>query len=338
MDSPETPLEDALPTGRSSTARLLLVLVPLALLLAGCAGGGSEPSRSSPTTADVPEGRSEGPTQPAGCKVVTYTPPTRDVSYEGDLCVPDRNPTHSAVVIVHGAGAVSSSTREATRATLGAWSDFYTEHGVVSLNIDFTQAAPPGPTYPSPIVDEKNAVQYLRLHARELGIESDHIIVQGHSGGARMGGNALVTPDDPYFSAFEAWPEVSDAANGFIGFYGGYRGNIGDAGGYEVFYGGPLNSTDPAVRERLDHANSIAQAANASGPVLLVHGDADARVPIAASQAFVAPLEAAGVDTQVVVVPGAGHGFDIDRATLGLSPAGLAAAQQCLTWIEDHFA
>jgi acetyl esterase/lipase len=310
---------------RPTTARWLFVLMPLALVLLALA-----------PTEDV-EAAPVKKKKPAGCSVVTYTPPKRAVSFKGDLCVPERNPTRSAVVIAHGAGAISSGAREPTRKTLAAWSDYYTEHGVVSLNIDFTQAVAPGPTYPAPIVDEKSAVQYLRLHARELGIDSDHIIVQGHSGGARMGGNVLVTPDDPYFTKLGEWPDVSDAANGFIGFYGGYRGNIGDPGGYQVFYGGPLNSTDPAVRERLDHANSIAQAADATGPVLLIHGDADQRVPVMASQAFATALKSAGVDAQVVIVPGGDHGFDIDRATLGLSPAGLTAAKQCLAWIEKHF-
>jgi acetyl esterase/lipase len=306
----------------------VLVLVPavaLVLVASTSAGAGQQ---------DSAHARKRRP----GCSVVTYTPPKRDVSFEGDLCVPDHNRTHSAVVVVHGAGAISSEARNPSRrSNLAAWSAFYREHGVLSLNIDFTQAVAPGPTYPTPIVDEKNAVQYLRLHARDLGIDPHHIVVQGHSGGARMGGNVLVTPDDPYFSAVGGWPDVSDTADGFIGFYGAYRGNIGDPGGYEVFYGGPLDSTDPGVRERLDHANSIAQAADATGPVLLIHGDADERVPVVASQTFATALDAAGIDTEVVVVPGGGHGFDIDRATLGLSPAGLDAAQRCLTWIEDHF-
>jgi acetyl esterase/lipase len=308
---------------RPSITGWLFVLVPLALVLVAFA------------PAESVEGAPVKKKKPAGCSVVTYTPPKRAASFEGDLCVPKRNPTRSAVVIAHGAGAISS--KDPTRKTLAAWSDYYTEHGVMSLNIDFTQAAAPGPTYPAPIVDEKSAVQYLRLHARELGIDADHIIVQGHSGGARMGGNVLVTPNDPYFTKLGEWPDVSDAANGFIGFYGAYRGAIGDPNGYEVFYGGPPNSTDPVVRERLDHANSIAQAADASGPVLLIHGDADKRAPIMGSQAFASALTSAGVDTQLVIVPGADHGFDIDRATLGLSPAGLTAAQECLAWIEEHF-
>jgi acetyl esterase/lipase len=326
---------------RSPSTRWPLGLVAAALVLAACSGGGSSAapggSGAGKTASSTTSRAEDAPRREPGCKVVTYTPPTREVALQGDLCVPEHDPTRSAVVIAHGAGADATRARAPSRRTVAAWSDVYTEHGVLSLNIDFTQAVPPGPTYPLPIVDEKNAVQYLRLHARELGIDPGHIIVQGHSGGARMGGNVLVTPDDPYFTAVGTWPGVSDAANGFIGFYGGYRGNIGDAGSYDVFYGGPLTSTDPAVRERLDHANSIAQAADASGPVLLVHGDADTRVPMVASRAFATPLEAAGIDTEVVVVPGGGHGFDIDRATLGLSPAGLDAARRCLTWIEDHF-
>jgi acetyl esterase/lipase len=267
------------------------------------------------------------------CRTVTYTPPGREPR-QGDLCIPESNPTRTAIVIAHGAGAVAS--RETTRIGVAVWARYYVEHGLLALNIDFTPATPPGPTYPEPVVDEKAAVQYLRMHADELGIDPGHIIVQGHSGGARMGGNVLVTPDDAYFTSRGEWPGVSDAANGFIGFYGGYRGQIGADASYDVYYGGPFDSTDPAVRERLDHANSLAQAARASGPALLFHGDAD-EIPVAASQVFVDALNSAGIAAELVVVAGAGHGYDIARAPVRLSDRGLEAATIILAWIQQRF-
>jgi acetyl esterase/lipase len=312
------------------------------LVLAGCGGESASSSQDAdngpPATADestpaVSRGQDIASLTSPRCRTVTYTPPGREPR-QGDLCIPETNPTRTAIVIAHGAGAVAS--RETTRISVAVWARYYVDHGVLAFNIDFTPATPPGPTYPEPIVDEKTAVQYLRLHARELGIDPNRIIVQGHSGGARMGGNVLVTPDDPYFSALGEWPRVSDAANGFIGFYGGYRGQIGADASYQVYYGGPFDSSDPPVRERLDHANSLAQAAKASGPALLFHGDAD-DIPVAASQVFANALAAAGVEAELVVVAGGGHGFDIARAPVRLSEQGLEAAAKILAWIQEHF-
>ncbi len=317
---------------------VISALIAVTVIASSCGGSSDEPEDGDSGSPDATAAsETQNARRPPGCEVVVYTPPERPAQ-EGDLCVPETNPTRTAVVLAHGGGALVSAPVRPSRKTTTPWAEFYTQHGLVTFSIDFTQATPPGPTYPTPITDEKNAVQYLRLQADDLGIDADHIIVQGHSGGARMGGNVLVTPDDGYFTALGTWPDVSDAADGFIGFYGGYNGAIGDRRSYDVFYGGPPNSTDPDVRERLGHADSISQAATASGPALLFHGDAD-KIPVAASQDFADALEASGTDAEVVVVPGGGHSFDKDRGPGGvvLSPAGLDAAEQCLAWIEDHF-
>src|SRR5581483_267328 len=145
--------------------------VALSLLAVAC--GGSSPdsaplatttvSPAAPATIAVTGGAS--PISPL-CRVVTYTPPGRR-PWQADLCVPEANPSRTAIVIAHGAGAVA--TMQSTRVNVAVWARYYVEHGLLALNIDFTPAEPPGPTYPEPIVDEKTAVQFLRLHAAELG-------------------------------------------------------------------------------------------------------------------------------------------------------------------------
>jgi dipeptidyl aminopeptidase/acylaminoacyl peptidase len=44
--------------------------------------------------------------------------------------------------------------------------------------------------------------------------------------------------------------------------------------------------------------------------MLLIHGDADLHVPLDQSRRLAAALDAAGVPHQLIVVPGARHGFD----------------------------
>lgn len=267
---------------------------------------------------------------------VTYVPPGRP-PMEGDIHRPATNRTRTAVIILHGAGAVPvSPERSPNRHRMRFWAEYYAAHGLLAFNVSFTLTTPPGPIFPAPIVDAKNAVQYLRAHAAELGIEPDHIVLQGHSGGARMGGNVLVTPDDPYFTSVGTLPDVSDAINGFIGFYGGYTGAVGRQASLSIFYGGEPNSTDPAVTERYRYARSVDMAAMASGPALLIHGDADA-IPVNASRQFANALEATGSKAEVVVFEGAGHGFDRDMSTGNLSVMGAQAGERTLAWIDANF-
>ena len=52
-----------------------------------------------------------------------------------------------------------------------------------------------------------------------------------------------------------------------------------------------------------------AQAARIAPPVLLVHGDADTRVPVEQSVMMEAALSAAGRSVELLLIPGAQHGF-----------------------------
>ena len=45
-----------------------------------------------------------------------------------------------------------------------------------------------------------------------------------------------------------------------------------------------------------------------SPPTLIIHGDADSTVPIQQSQELFQKFKAAGVKTDLIIVPGGGHG------------------------------
>jgi len=53
----------------------------------------------------------------------------------------------------------------------------------------------------------------------------------------------------------------------------------------------------------------VLRAGDIAMPVLLVHGDADTRVPTTQSEPMQAALRAAGRTSELVLVPGAQHGF-----------------------------
>lgn len=269
----------------------------------------------------------------AGCAEVTYTPGAD--GQRATLCMPAAPAGRLAVVLVHGGGSV-----QGTRAEMRAWQEFFVANGAVTLNIDYAlvDASTPKPVFPLQERQVKAAVRYLRERAATLKV--DRIVLLGTSAGARLGGIVFTTGNDPYFVDATA-SRAPDRLDGFVGLYGGYNGGLatGTTGlTLTDYYGGEPTSTDAAVRERYAKANATANAANASGPALLFHGDADMTAPPMQSMRFDAALKAAGKDSTLVIVPGAEHSFDREKAAgRPFTPEGQAAATQTLQWLRSKF-
>ena len=264
------------------------------------------------------------------CGVVTYTPPTASEGHEADLCRPSGNAPRGAVILVHGGGGYSGD-----RSTMVEWSNWYREQGFVTLSIDHTLLGDGSaePVYPRPEQDMKAAIQWTRLQAAALGYDPSRILLHGSSAGARLGAQAYVTPGDPWFAGPDLWPDVTDDVAGFIGFYGYYDGDTLEA---ERYYGGLPGSSDPAVAERWEHADSVAQAANAPGPALLFHGDVDGLVTVAQTERFGAALAEVGTDVTAFIVTDGDHAFDGRFGDL-TTDTGADAAAEIETWLAERF-
>ncbi|HUF84908.1 MAG TPA: alpha/beta hydrolase [Acidimicrobiia bacterium] len=261
-------------------------------------------------------------------ETVVYSPEGAPVR-KANLSVPGIHRT-TAIVLVHGGDGTRGSRRQ-----MRAWAASYADAGYITLSIDhflFEDETPP-PVFPIPERDVKAAVQYLRLHAADLGIDPERIVVQGFGAGAQLGGVAYTTGDDAGFAGEGLYDDgTSDVANAFIGFYGIYDGMHADP---DQYCGGPDGSGDADVQACYDLGDSVSLAAAASGPALLVHGDADTTVPPAQTTAFGEALVAAGIDATVAIVPGADHNFDRKRGAL--TPEGEAAFAEILGWLETRF-
>ncbi|MGN9812489.1 alpha/beta hydrolase [Micromonospora sp. BQ11] len=303
----------------------------MALVLALASGGGvavAADRRSGP----VPPVSGQGSVQAAlpgraVCRTVTYTPVDTEPQV-GDLCRPAEQ-RDTLVILVHGGGGVQGS-----RTHMAAWSARLGSAGYPTLSIDYTlydpQTVEP-PVFPRPEQDVKTAIQWVRMKAPTIGVHPDRIVMLGTSAGARLAGLMLVTADTRAFPAQGAWPGVSTRLAGLVGFYGGYNGGMLNP---EPYYGGPRDSTAPAVRRRWTQADATAQAARASGPALLVHGDADTVAPVAQTRRFGDALTAAGRDAEVVVVQGVGHSFDrAKKPGRPLTAEGEQSAQRVLAWL-----
>lgn len=266
------------------------------------------------------------------CKTIDYLPNTTNEE-PADLCIPNRH-SDVAIVLVHGGGGVNGSRKE-----MNAWAERLAQEGYITLSIDYLLFQPGQtrePIYPRPERQVKASIQYLRRNASSIGINPNHIVLLGTSAGARLAGLVFVTPDNSLFSGPEKWSQVSDRANGFIGFYGSYSGAL--SRNADQYYGASRDSSDPSTRQRLSTARAIDQAANAPGPVLLFHGDADQTSPPQQSRRFYEALKSAGKDVSLIIIPGAGHSFDRTRERVRkLTPQGEQAARSIISWLKQHF-
>jgi acetyl esterase/lipase len=93
-----------------------------------------------------------------------------------------------------------------------------------------------------------------------------------------------------------------------------------------------ISGHDPRLEPRLlDRYCPVRNVTKGYPPTLLIHGNADKSVPWAQSEAMAAALARAGVEHQLLTVPGAGHGLT------GAKPAEIEQVnQRAVEWVESH--
>lgn len=167
---------------------------------------------------------------------------------------------------------------------------------------------------PDAVKDVRRAVRFIRLHAEEFGVDADRLGVYGGSAGGHLSLMLGVASDEGNREAEDEVLRVSNRVAAVVAYYPPVDlRNIT----------GP-NERFPALEFDADLAPEISPILYVSSddpPSLMIHGDQDNLVPLGSSEAIYQAFQEYDVDTEIIVLEGAGHGFrgeHLDRARAAL--------------------
>lgn len=246
-----------------------------------------------------------------------------------DLWLPDGPGPHPLAIYLHGGG-----WRFGDRHLAPDLSRHFAASGLAMLSIDYrlsTEAI-----FPAAVIDTLTAVRWARHHAAACDLDPARIALWGSSAGGHLAALAGLAGDGAFLS--DEWPGVSAAVQAIAAGYPPTDFRQIDAqrdptirpsdDPESAHLPAPRPITDPQsleslflgarVGERPDlaaRADPCRYARADAPPVLLLHGTADAAVPLGQSHLLYQALARAGATVTLAEVAGLGHGF-LNRSDL----------------------
>ena len=230
------------------------------------------------------------------------------------------------VIYVHGGGWRHGDSR-----TTGAFTNFprvlasLAARGYVVASIDYRLIGEA--RYPAAVRDVNSAIAYLRLHAREWGIDPARIVLWGASAGGYLAAMSATTCNDPRFApplstgrmsrrqaAGASAYHVSHCAQAVVSWYGlfdlaplaaGAGGNPAITAAVRSFLGCREGSCSELAR----HASPLGDVSPGTPPMLLMAGTADTEVPCQQTLTMAAALRRVHAQVKMRLIEGVGHGW-----------------------------
>ncbi len=182
---------------------------------------------------------------------------------------------------------------------------------------------------PEIVPDVRRAVRFIRLHARDLGIDPNRLGVWGGSAGGHLSLVLGTASDDGDPSAEDPVLRMDSRVAAVVAYYP------------PVDLRRMARGTDPSQGSRRFPALNF-EAADAPAfspllhvtpddpPTLLIHGDQDGLVNVRHSRLMYEALQEHGVESALIIIEGAGHGFRGTDAT--------RASAAMAEWFSTHLA
>ncbi len=230
------------------------------------------------------------------------------------------------VIYVHGGGWRHGDSR-----TTGAFTNFprvlasLAARGYVVASIEYRLTAEA--RYPAAVQDVNSAIEYLRTHANEWGIDPRRVVLWGASAGGYLVAMSATTCDDPRFAppvstgrmsrrqaAAASAPRVSACVQAVVSWYGLFdlRPLVDGTGGNPAItavvrnFLGCRGGSCPGLARR---ASPLSGVSPRTPPMLLLAGTADTTVPCEQTLDMSAALRRVHAPVEMHLIKGANHGW-----------------------------
>jgi acetyl esterase/lipase len=231
-----------------------------------------------------------------------------------DLARPQGEGPFPAIVFIHG-GGWSGGNRQAYRGQIQEAA----KRGYVAATISYRlmqfdqakkETTTATPIFPAQIHDAKAAIRWVRAHAKKYHVDPDRIGVTGGSAGGHL--SLLVGLTDPSsgLEGDSGNPDQSSRVQAVVNVFGptdmaSCYEKSSVAWIFRLFLGG----TPDEAAERYKAASPLTYVSKDDPPVLTLHGDMDALVPVEQARMLDERMKAVGAPHTLMVFERQGHGF-----------------------------
>jgi predicted peptidase len=172
------------------------------------------------------------------------------------------------------------------------------------------------PIFPAQIHDVKAAVRWLRANAKKHHVDPDRIGATGASAGGHLSLLVGLTGPEDNLEGDAGHPDQSSRVQAVVNVFGPTEmvssfEKSSVAWIFRLFMGG----TPEEAAERYKAASPVTYVSKDDPPVLTIHGDQDALVPVENARLLDKKMKEAGASHMLLVLEGQGHGFQGAAAT-----------------------
>jgi len=176
------------------------------------------------------------------------------------------------------------------------------------------------------VSDLRSALRFIRFHAEEYGVDAERLGIQGGSAGGHLSLLLATTAETGNSEVTEEFEKGSGRVAAVVAYFPAtdLKRLVRDfkASDPEILKQMPaLDISD----DQLTEYSPINFVTAEDPPILIIFGDRDFVIQ---GELMYQALQEAGVESKLVVIPGAGHGFEGEDADFALSEA--------VNWFEEH--